>query len=293
MGYMKIPNLYKDQRLLNFKSLFALEKIHGTSAHVRWDGNELRFFSGGEPHEKFVAIFDRERLAERCRAFCTGPVTFYGEAYGGKQQGMRETYGPDLKFVVFDVSTGSEVEERRIWLSVPDAEKLARDVGFEFVYYEHGPATLEWVDAQRDAPSQQAIRNGITELRIREGVVLRPPFEVRLNNGERLIAKHKRPEFSETATTRTVKEPTAAQLDAEGVAKEWVTPERMRHVLSALTVDGVAPEFPKDLGRVLPAMVEDIRVEGAGEVDMTPEARRAISGQAKRVWEELLRSALS
>ena len=30
MGYMHIDNLYKDQRILQFKECYALEKIHGT-----------------------------------------------------------------------------------------------------------------------------------------------------------------------------------------------------------------------------------------------------------------------
>ena len=36
MGYRHIDNLYKDQRILLFRECFALEKIHGTSAHVSW-----------------------------------------------------------------------------------------------------------------------------------------------------------------------------------------------------------------------------------------------------------------
>ena len=48
MGYLHIPNLYKAQEILMFKRCYALEKIHGTSAHIAWDGNHIRFFSGGE-----------------------------------------------------------------------------------------------------------------------------------------------------------------------------------------------------------------------------------------------------
>jgi hypothetical protein len=34
MGYAHINNLYKDQEILIFKHVWALEKIHGTSAHI-------------------------------------------------------------------------------------------------------------------------------------------------------------------------------------------------------------------------------------------------------------------
>lgn len=36
MGYMHIDNLYKNQDMLIFRECYALEKIHGTSAHVSW-----------------------------------------------------------------------------------------------------------------------------------------------------------------------------------------------------------------------------------------------------------------
>lgn len=42
MSYMHIDNLYKSQTLLMFRECYALEKIHGTSAHVMWkDGHRL------------------------------------------------------------------------------------------------------------------------------------------------------------------------------------------------------------------------------------------------------------
>ena len=34
MGYLEIKNLYADARVLGFKEVYALEKIHGTSANV-------------------------------------------------------------------------------------------------------------------------------------------------------------------------------------------------------------------------------------------------------------------
>lgn len=49
----------------------------------------------------------------------------------------------------------------------------------------------------------QAIRNGMGS-HIREGVILRPLIEVRKNNDERIIVKHKRDEFRETKEHRHV-----------------------------------------------------------------------------------------
>src|SRR5882724_1670874 len=107
MGYLSIPNLYRPeaQQILAFKQVYALEKIHGTSAHITWTGTEVQFFSGGEPFAKFKALFDEEKLKTvfEEKFHILHRATVYGEAYGGKQQGMSATYGPSLKFVAFDV----------------------------------------------------------------------------------------------------------------------------------------------------------------------------------------------
>jgi len=56
MGYADIENLYKNQDVLLFKEVYALEKLHGTSAHILWKDGQLTFFSGGEKHTNFVAL---------------------------------------------------------------------------------------------------------------------------------------------------------------------------------------------------------------------------------------------
>ncbi len=58
MGYLHIDNLYKNQEILMFKECYALEKIHGTSAHITWNSPALTYSSGGEKHERFVALFE-------------------------------------------------------------------------------------------------------------------------------------------------------------------------------------------------------------------------------------------
>ena len=52
MGYLHISNLYRPeaQILLNFKRLYALEKVHGTSAHVAWRDGKVHYHAGGESH---------------------------------------------------------------------------------------------------------------------------------------------------------------------------------------------------------------------------------------------------
>lgn len=129
MGYMHIDNLYKDQRILMFRECFALEKIHGTSAHVAWRDNSVHFSSGGEKHERFVKLFDEPKLRELFAALGHDGVIVYGEAYGGSQQGQKWRYGESLRFVAFEVEIGG------VFLAVPQAHNVVTKLGLEFVHY--------------------------------------------------------------------------------------------------------------------------------------------------------------
>ena len=294
MGYLHIENLYRPeaQRILEFKRLFALEKIHGTSAGIHWKVKDclgqVAFFSGGEKHDRFVALFDAETL---CKGFRekVGDVeaSIYGEAYGGRQQGMSATYGPNLKFVAFDVKIGDS------WLAVPQACAFVESLGLEFVSYAEIPATLEAIDAERDRPSTQATRNGVEGEHIREGVVLRPPFEVTLNNGARLIAKHKRAEFSERKTIPNI-DPAKAEIleKAEHIAEEWVTAMRMEHVLDHLQAELGREVMIQDMPKVIGAMTEDVLREASGEIVDSKEARKAIGHKTVKMFKARLEAGL-
>jgi hypothetical protein len=283
MGYADIANLYKAQEILLFKRCFAMEKIHGTSAHLSWNNGQLGFFSGGEKHEKFVALFDQEALAKAFEAnFGDRKVKVHGEAYGGKQQGMSATYGPDLKFVVFDI----KVDES--WLTVPKAEKVAIALGLEFVHYAEILTDLMLIDAERDADSVQAMRNGMGPGKMREGVVLRPPIEVVMNNGERVIAKHKREEFKERQNVPKVVDPAKAAVltEAAAIAEEWVVPMRLEHVLQGLP-DATGIEHT---AQVVKAMISDVYKEAKGEIVESKEVASAIGRKAAELWKRHIKA---
>ena len=82
MGYRKIENLYRNQTILELPEVYALEKIHGTSAHIKFKDGNLTFYSGGEPHAHFVTLFDQEFLKTAFMSFAQGEIIVFGEAYG-------------------------------------------------------------------------------------------------------------------------------------------------------------------------------------------------------------------
>lgn len=240
-------------------------------------------------------------------------ITVYGESYGGKEQGMSGTYGTVSKFIVFDVKIGDS------WLDVPKAEKVATDLGLEFVHWVKVSTDLKELDIQRDAPSVQAIRNGISQTmpiqegfnpstspevkiqkvesmgcwvinpRKREGVVLRPLVEFTKNNGERVICKHKGDDFRETATPRPVVDPAKMQVlaDAQSVADEWVTLHRLEHVLQKMPGHSI-----EKMKLIIESMVEDVNREGKNEFVASPEVDKAIGRKTALLYKDYLKSNL-
>lgn len=291
MGYMHIENLYRCwNHWQSYAEAYALEKIHGTSAHISYDPDQDRVtaYSGGADHLVFVSLFDFDKTKDQFKSLgIAKKMTLYGEAYGGKILRMANTYGGNLRFVAFDFLVGDD-----LWYSVPQAEEMAKHLGQEFVDYVRVPCQLPFLDAERDRPSTQAKRNGIGDDKLREGIVLRPLVEAVWGaNKTRVIAKHKGEKFCETAHMKTKPidlDKIQAMAGAEAIANEWVTDMRLDHVLN-----GRVP-CHEIIGEVLASMVEDIEREAAGEV-VTDDGKldRATRGAVCRKAALLLKARIS
>lgn len=277
MGYLHIDNLYKNVEILLFKECYALEKIHGTSAHISWKYKTINLSPGGECYDDFKNLFNLEELENKFKELFDCDVVIYGEAYGGKCQGMRETYGDELKFIVFDVTVDKH------WLNVPNAHDVANKLGLEFVDYVQIKTDLDILNKERDKDSVQAVRNGCGEGKLREGIVLRPLIELTKNNDKRIIVKHKRDEFLETKTKREVNPEQLKVLeDAEAITEEWVTPMRLNHVLDKL---GNPNEIEKT-GQVVKAMIEDITREAKGEIKESKTVLKFIGKKTAKLYKK-------
>jgi len=271
------------------KECWALNKIHGTSSHISYNPsrdieNKVCFFAGGAKHENFINLFDKEQLLAKFEeGFGIVPATVYGEAYGGKLQGMSHTYGPDLKFIVFDVKVND------IWLDVPNAEQVAHALGLEFVDYVKISTDLNEIDAQRDADDPIAQRLGLGS-KPREGIVLRPLVEMILPNGKRVIAKHKNAAFLERTNQPKVTDPAKLEVvkNAKVIANDWVTHQRLTHVLDKnLDITGI-----EHTSKLIKAMTDDILREGEGEIAVTKEVLSAIGSTTAILWKQYLQEQL-
>jgi hypothetical protein len=288
MGYQSISNLYKDKRILAFKQVYALEKCEGTSAHIayRKDEDKLIFYSGGASRDTFISLFNHDDLLARFRNLAeqhaVNKITLFGEAYGGKIQKMAESYGKDMKFIAFD----AEVDDK--WLSVPQSEKLALDLDQEFVPYELVETTEEALNHERDRDSIIAIRRGMGEGKKREGVVIRPPFEVTTNSGERICAKHKREDFREHKSPRSLDVDPAVLEEADAIAEEWCVMNRLHHVIQHLTVNGKEPMM-EQMRDIVNEMISDIYREASGEIVQSKLVEKAIGAKTVKLFKEYLR----
>ena len=280
---MHIDNLYKPeaQRILEFKWVWVLEKIHGTSAHISFKDDRISFSAGGSDHEAFVKLFDPDGLMTAFQELGHPAITIFGEAYGGKINRMSKVYGPAIRFVAFEVQIGES------WLSPPNAQDVCNKLKLDFVAFERCSTDIGELTKLRDSPSAQAWRLDMGE-HPREGIVLHPPFEVRLNNNERLIAKYKTEAYQERTKEPRVGEAPNQLTDAEAIAQEWVTPNRLEHVLQTLQSEGVDVSGLEARRYVIQRMSEDVEREGKGEVEFSRMTKTAVGRHTARLFKAWL-----
>jgi hypothetical protein len=281
MGYLSIDNLYQNKLIFQFKEIFALEKIDGSSAHIKWlhETKSIVFFSGAEK-EEFIKLFDSDLLKKNFEIhFPEKSIVVFGEVYGGKvQRNKNSVYGKKLKFIAFDVIVENN------WLNVINAHDVANKLGLEFVDYVQIPARIEAIEFEKDKESVQAIRNGCGYGKKREGIVLRPLLEFKFN-GNRIISKHKQDEERETKTKRVLTDEQLKVLsDAKEIAEEWVTEKRLEHVLSKLP-ENINMDSTKI---VIDAMVADVFREGRDEIVESKEAITSIGKMTAKLFREHL-----
>lgn len=274
MGYLKIPNLYKDQTILLFKEVYTLEKVHGTSSHIQFKDNKLSFYSGGAKYADFIQLFDSVELLKKLQIIGCD-VVIYGEAYGGKMQRWSHTYGNTLKFVAFDVKINN------LWLCVPDAEQFIKNIGLSFVPYVKISTSIEELNKQRDKDSELAKCCGISDSRKSEGIVIRPLVELIKNNGERVICKHKRDDFSETKTLRSTDLVKLKKLTKiQDITEEWVTENRLLNILSHFPF----PHTLELLPSIIKTMIKDVIIEAKNEIEVCPELSKFIGSKTVKLY---------
>jgi hypothetical protein len=287
MGYMHIENLYKNKKILLFKKCYATEKIDGTSAHIGYnrDLDKLDTFAGTQSfqfYEQYKTDIWKEKLKKFCLTHQTNKITIYGEWYGGGIQGNR-FYGEDKKFIAFDVKIDD------YWINVKNASLVATSLGLDFVPFEIVDTDETSLINVRSKPSEIAKKAGFDH--IREGVVLHPLEEVRLNDNSRIMCKYKNDDFSEIKHEPKPFDPEQAKIleKANEIVEQFVTYNRLKHVIQTVPLHS-----NDDFGAIIRAMAEDVKREGDGEfVDFNKQVVKLIGKKTieliKSNYEELIK----
>lgn len=122
------------------------------------------------------------------------PVTLYGEGIGGKIQspmGMRYMGEKDkYDFILFDVRVGEW------WLQQEQVCNIGEELQCRTAPY-YGSTTLDGACALVEEGIESVIAREAGTLA--EGVILRSPHDLRLRNGQRIIAKLKTKDFRQLA----------------------------------------------------------------------------------------------
>lgn len=179
--------------LLDRLTWIGTEKIDGTNIRVVWDGTTVRF--GGKTDNAqipavLVAHLQAHFTPERMAAGTDGPVTLYGEGYGGKIQGGSR-YRQDQSFILFDVWVAHD--PLGIWLD----QTVVRSIGAK-LDVPVAPPVYQGVLSD----AVDVVRSGFTSICAvdstlhAEGLVLRPEFELRDRMGRRIITKIKHKDFA-------------------------------------------------------------------------------------------------
>lgn len=325
MGYLHILNLFARKQILNNKELFAQEKIHGTSAHItlQLENDKLRidYSSGGAAGVPFKSVIDAqlnlveaEKLVRAWKDHYR-KLTIYGEAFGGKLNQMRSTYGDSLHFWAFDLKwtmpetfglppavegLPAPTEEVTLpgkegWFDVDDAQAIVRSLNINFIEVVKTTNDILELDRLRDLPSVIAAHVFPSGDKRNEGIVIKTRID---GQGQRDEAKHKQGWASEKGVAATIDPERQTRIEqGQAYAKEWVNMMRVEHVAGHILRD-LPPERAKvltlrDIPLFIPEIVKDVRQEA--EESKTPlplmeEVDKAIAKEGVRLFTEWVKA---
>ena len=168
------------------------EKIHGMNMRIIWDGEEV-IFKGRTDNaqipndllENLKAQFIDSEVFDGI-----DPMTLYGEGYGAGIQKGGGNYRPDKGFILFDIKALNG------WLPFAEMVEQARAIQ-ETTFLEVAPVILRGTLLEAVEKTRVGFNSLCSaEVHIAEGLVGRPPVEMRNRWGERVITKIKHADFS-------------------------------------------------------------------------------------------------
>jgi len=289
--YPEIESIDQVKALRLFNRVIATEKVDGTNVRIGWVEGHLRFggrtieLTSADPLYGFYPWAQAQE--DRWTAFFEGlhlegtDAVLFGEWYGpGVMKGGR--YGAEKQFRAFDLMIDGFLLDHAVFTTICESAGIPM---MPVVY--DGPYDESALLALRTSPSVVAAENGQNNV-IWEGIVVRPPIMFKTKADRWILAKFKDETFEERTSLRKTPFDPAVVEAAEAFAKEWVTPQRLDHVLQHAREQGVMGDSMRDMGPILRLMHQDVRRESHVSDELWKSVNKQVSLETKGLFQTYL-----
>lgn len=283
-AYAEIESLFRQPDLLKAEEVVITEKIDGTNSRIGVINSQ--FMVGGRnavydlnaPKNDFgfVQWCKENNVENRLRSLAIDNVIVYGEFCGEKIN--VPIYRKGRNFLVIDIKINGSYQD---WNKVVE---LASKMGFSTVpILYRGKPSIEIFEQYRKGASVYALeRSG--KKQTQEGIVIKATKATYTKRGY-LIAKHKDNLFEERKSLQEGKDPIITTGYA--YANEFVTRERLKHVIQQLKEAGKYEDDLGCVGEMIERMTKDIiEKEGKEEYEKLTDKQK---NSAKKLIKKLTR----
>lgn len=254
--YSEIEGLYRNRdAILQCDEVIITEKIDGTNMRIalidekfRIGGRNMEFpFENPQGDMGFVAWCQEHTVEQRLRSLGLDNIIVYGEFCGEKIN--VPIYGKGRNFLIFDIKLEGK------YVDWDQTVELAKKLGFSVVpiLYRGKPSLEIFNQLRRSISGYAKLKTG--KEYSHEGIVIKPTKTTYTREGY-LVAKYKDALFEERRSVQEGKDPIIKT--GYDYAYEFVTPERLKHVIAQMKEANVYKDSFECLHEMVWCMVRDI-----------------------------------
>jgi hypothetical protein len=273
VSYPKVKRMKPDSPIIHLNRAFVTFKADGTNGGVIWtQDNELltrsrnRLLTGDKDNHGFDEWVSNNIDVEPFRGQFDGvSLVIFGEFIKNDILG-RVDYGDEGRFRVFDVFINT------VYLDWKDVVDVADKLNLDTVPYETmtNPTYDKCQEYVSNIEDPLAVDDADEEQRIGEGIVIRPPVELKYKNDRRMLYKVKSEKFEEVkkGTNKSSDKKEQQKTDEQKKLDQYITDSRVLSVVESMKEKDPTLEIERQItGEVIQAVQQDIREEADESFD--------------------------
>lgn len=275
--YPKVHRMEPGDPICHFNRAVITHKIDGTNGRLIWNGEEGEFYTGsrnmvlggGQDNHGFNEWAQDQIDTDLFKEYFEDTnVVVFGEFFKNDILGRVE-YGDEPRFRVFDVFINTVFLDWADVLGV--ADKLNLDVTpYEFI---EEPGYDSLTDYIKEYDDPLAKDSADPDDKIAEGIVVRPPVEMKYKKDNRVMYKVKSEKFEEvkkgTNKGSSNDKTSSSNYDDEMIdtIDKYITDSRIRSVIESMKEHDPTLEVSRRItGEVIQETIKDIREESTEEL---------------------------